>query len=145
MSCTELISLSMNPFHHQNTYTMIIYTHPVANNLPIKTLVAKRLQILNHTIQYVYQTKWMSIRCAKQSVGGHGTLAKFPQSLYSTIKPAGTLYVTITKLWPPKLAVNKSATRSHTRTTSKFTLAVRQNTKPQQHAHYTSRWAPSLT
>ena len=47
----------MNPFHHQSAYTMIIYTHPVADNLPVKTLVAKRLQILNHTVQCTKQNE----------------------------------------------------------------------------------------
>ena len=30
-----------DPFHHQATLAMIIYTHPIADNLPIKSLVAR--------------------------------------------------------------------------------------------------------
>ena len=31
-------------------YPMIIYTHPIVKNLPIKTLVARRLQTNTHTL-----------------------------------------------------------------------------------------------
>ena len=33
---------------------MIIYTHPIADNLPIKTLVARQLQTKTHTYQHTH-------------------------------------------------------------------------------------------
>ena len=48
----SLICLSMTPFHHQAP--MIMYTHPIADNLPIKTLVARRLHTYIHAHIHTY-------------------------------------------------------------------------------------------
>ena len=42
-------------------YPKIIYTHPIANNLPIKILIARQLQTHTHTHTHTHHTHMLNV------------------------------------------------------------------------------------